>query len=109
MRRSIAQVATDSPARYAKQLAAHLGRKIAVTETASGPVLHFATGDAALLESAGDQLVLHAAAADAERLTRVQDVVGGHLERFGARNELVVRWQPTEHSPAALDEALHSP
>lgn len=34
-----ALVATDAPARYAKQLASHLGRKMTVTETDGGPEL----------------------------------------------------------------------
>jgi uncharacterized protein len=37
-------------------------------------------------------LTLLAAAPDAESLERVQSVLGGHLERFGQRNELVVTW-----------------
>lgn len=43
-----------------------------------------------------EQLVSHltlpAEAPDAEALGRVQSVLGSHLERFGARDELVVAW-----------------
>lgn len=40
-------------------------------------------------------LRLQAQAVSAEGLERVQDVVGRHLERFGQRHELDVRWTPT--------------
>ena len=38
--------------------------------------------------------MLRAAAADLEALARVQDVLQRHLEKFGARKELVVTWGP---------------
>jgi hypothetical protein len=37
-------------------------------------------------------LTLIAAAPDSATLTRVQHVLGSHLERFGQRNELTVTW-----------------
>ena len=40
-----------------------------------------------------DHLLLEAAAADVESLAHVEDVLARHLERFGARRELVVRWK----------------
>ena len=40
-----------------------------------------------------DHLSLEASAADAESLAVVEDVLGRHLERFGARRELAVTWQ----------------
>jgi len=40
-----------------------------------------------------DRLVLEAAAEDAESLAHVEDVLGRHLERFGAKRELMVTWQ----------------
>jgi hypothetical protein len=38
-------------------------------------------------------LLLTAAAPDVEQCERVKDVLGRHLERFGAKRELVVVWQ----------------
>lgn len=29
---------------------------------------------------------------DTEKLSKVQDIVSGHLERFGARDNLTVKW-----------------
>ena len=37
--------------------------------------------------------MLEAAAEDVESLAHVEDVLGRHLERFGAKRELVVTWQ----------------
>ena len=36
---------------------------------------------------------MEAIAADEESLAVVEDVLGRHLERFGARRELIVSWQ----------------
>jgi hypothetical protein len=45
-----------------------------------------------ILNAGSDGLALHAEAADEERLQRVQELVGSHLERFGAREQLEVHW-----------------
>ena len=88
---SRAEVATDSPERYAKQLVAHLGRKVAFTT--DGPASTASLGDATGQVVVGEGvLVLLAAAPDEEGLGRVEHVLGSHLERFGARNELAVVW-----------------
>jgi hypothetical protein len=92
---STAIVATDAARRYAKQLLAHLGRKTTVEEIDGEPDggrLVFAYGSATL-RPAADHLLLDAFATDMESLARVEDVLGRHLERFGARNELVVTWR----------------
>jgi hypothetical protein len=90
--RARADVATDAPARYAKQLVSHLGRRVEwVTEgpASTAPI----AGGTGVVEVGDGVLVLRAQAADAETLDRVQDVLGRHLERFGQRNELVVTWR----------------
>jgi hypothetical protein len=96
MPRSTAVVPTDAAVRYAKQLLAHLGRKNTVELLDGEPDagrLVFAYGTGTVRPQAG-ALVLDAAAPDAEGLAHVQDVLARHLERFGARRELVVSWQP---------------
>lgn len=99
---SVAVVSTDSPARYAKQMLAHLGRKVQVEPVPDEPDpagrLVFAYGVGTVLPGVAN-LELRATAADAEALARVQDVLGRHLERFGARRELVVTWGPVTGDP----------
>jgi hypothetical protein len=96
-----ASVATPTPERYAKQLAAHLGHRLEVREEADGLRLVFGAGDGTtdgtsigdcLLRSQDAALELSASAADSPGLERITQVVGSHLERFGQRNELVVVW-----------------
>ena len=44
------------------------------------------------IRAEGNRIVLEADASDEESLARVKDVLGRHLERFGARRELTVHW-----------------
>jgi uncharacterized protein len=93
---STAVVPTEAAVRYAKQLLAHLGRKNPIEPVDGAPDggrLVFAYGSGTVRPEDG-RLVLVAVAADDESLARVQDVLGRHLERFGARRELTVRWTP---------------
>jgi hypothetical protein len=96
-----ADVPTDVPARYAKQLVSHLGRR--VEWTTDGPVSSATiAGGTGVVEVGDGVLILRAQATDTEALERVQDVLGRHLERFGQRNELVVTWasDPDVERPA---------
>ena len=92
---SRADVPTDAPERYAKQLVSHLGRK---TEwTTEGPVSTATiAGGTGVVEVGDGVLTLLAEASDTVTLDRVQDVLGRHLERFGQRNELIVVWTATQ-------------
>jgi uncharacterized protein len=89
--RARADVATDAPARYAKQLVSHLGRRVEWTTDGAVSSAGIA-GGTGVVEVGDGVLHLRAEAPDAETLERVQDVLGRHLERFGQRNELVVSW-----------------
>ena len=89
--RARADVSTEVPERYAKQLVAHLGRRL--EWQTDGPVSTATIGTGTgIVEVGNGVLTLRAEAADPESLERVQDVLGRHLERFGQRNELVVTW-----------------
>jgi uncharacterized protein len=88
---SSAHVATDAAPRYAKQLIAHLGRKVPVEELPDGGRLTFEFGTG-VVRAAADGVLLEASAADEAGLARAEDVLGRHLERFGQRNELTVEW-----------------
>lgn len=92
---STAIVPTDAAERYAKQLLAHLGRKAGVEPVDGEPdggslALSAGTG---IVRPRADHLVLEAIAEDEASLALVEDVLGRHLERFGARRELTVSWQ----------------
>ena len=96
---SRADVRTDAPARYAKQLVSHLGRKVPFVEDGAtwtagvaGSVLRIVVADGVL--------VLHAEADDPESLARVEHALGSHLERFGQRNRLAVHWERDDSRPA---------
>lgn len=93
MPRSEARVATDRPHRYGKQLASHLGRRIdaAWDEDRGEGRLVFPDG-AATMKAEPGALAL-AIESGGENLERLEDVVGRHLVRFGAKDELVVSWQ----------------
>jgi len=88
-----ADVLTEAPARYAKQLVAHLGRRL--TWTTEGGTSTARIGEATGVVLVGEGvLTLLAQAPDEESLERVKHVLGSHLERFGQRNELTVTWEP---------------
>jgi hypothetical protein len=107
---SRASVTTDRAARYGKQLSAHLGHKRKTTwqdEAQTGDIT-FDHGRATLLATSSQlDLVIELdrtmAAADAlAELAYMEDVVGRHLARFGARNELVVEWVRSDGSPGQV-------
>ena len=86
-----ADVPTDAPERYAKQLVSHLGRRVEWTSDGRVSTATIA-GGTGIVEVGDGVLTLRAQSGDPESLERVQDVLGRHLERFGQRNELVVTW-----------------
>src|SRR4051812_12507192 len=88
---SRADVVTDAPARYAKQLVAHLGRKIEFSTDGTTSRAEFGTGVGRILIGDG-VLTLLASGPDEAGVARVEHVLGSHLERFGQRNELRVNW-----------------
>jgi len=88
-----ADVRTDAPERYAKQLVAHLGRRLSFTTDGAVSTAEIGGGTGTVVVGDG-VLTLEAAAPDAESLAQVQHVLGSHLERFGAKSELVVTWTP---------------
>lgn len=95
---SRADVATDAPARYAKQLVSHLGRK--VDFHTEGDTHTAVVGEATARIVVGDGVLTLVATAPTEaEVDRLRQALGSHLERFGRRNELVVRWR--DDDPAA--------
>ncbi|GLW99420.1 DUF2218 domain-containing protein [Microtetraspora sp. NBRC 16547] len=90
---SIAYVTTDAAPRYAKQLASHLGRKAEVEDLPGGGYRLALQAGEGVLSPEADRLIMRAAAADAESLDTVKDVLGRHLEHFGRRNDVTVTWE----------------
>ena len=91
---SRADVATDRPERYAKQLISHLGRKVEFTQdgpTATADV----AGTTASITTGDGILVLQVTGNDPEGVARAEGALANHLVRFGDRDELTVTWQRT--------------
>ena len=89
---STALVATDRPERWRKQLAAHFARKVEVQDVVDGTLVTVGAGRCRMADRDG-ALLLEVHAADEASRDRLEDVVGGHLERFAVREGLVVTWQ----------------
>ena len=88
-----ADVATGAPARYAKQLISHLGRKVPFTgDGTTSPATAVIGGATAGIVVGDGVLTLMTTGDDEESVARVQQVLGGHLERFAQRENLSVRW-----------------
>jgi len=105
---SRADVATDAAARYAKQLVAHLGRKIPFTThgatstvTVEGTTLGITTEDTTL--------TLTVTGTDPAAVARGEHALGSHLERSGARRGLTVTWARTTIDTAAVSNGQGAP
>ena len=91
---SRADVVTDAPARYAKQLVSHLGRKVAFTT--EGPTSTATVDGMTLAVTVADTaLSLTVTGADPALVARGEHALGSHLERFGVRRGLTVTWTRT--------------
>ena len=101
---STATVATDRAARYGKQLVSHLGRRATAEwdeQTGTGWV-DFGESRAEL--SARPEGLDIRLSAEPDALARMEDVVGRHLVRFGARDELTVQWVRADGTPGTRQE-----
>jgi uncharacterized protein len=92
---SRADVATDAPGRYAKQLLSHLGRKVEFVEEPTGTWTAHVMGSVARITVGDNVLVLQAEGRDEQSVARIEHALGNHLERFGQRKQLAVTWQRT--------------
>jgi hypothetical protein len=82
---SRADVATGTPARYAKQLISHLGLKVPFTgDTTTAPATAVIGAATAGIAAGEGVLTLWAAGDDEESVARVEQVLGSHLERVRA-------------------------
>ena len=96
---SRADVSTGSPARYAKQLISHLGRKLTFAGNATTSPATAAIGAATAGTAVGDGVLTLWAVGDEASVARAEHVLGSHLERFSQREALTVRWVRTGGAP----------
>lgn len=99
--RSEAAVSTERPARYGKQLVAHLGRRHGGEWDDEAGRGHIVLGDGRAEVSCTPDALLLAVEGEAAALEQLEDVVGRHLVRFGSRDELVVRWTRADGTPGS--------
>ncbi|HYB26641.1 MAG TPA: DUF2218 domain-containing protein [Solirubrobacteraceae bacterium] len=89
---SHAEVVTDKPVAYMRQLCKHFGHKTDASFGDDAGYIQFDFGRCEL-HAVDGTLRLDVAAADTEQHERMERVVGSHLERFGRRDGLAVTWQ----------------
>jgi len=89
---SRAEVTTDKPVAYMRQLCKHFGHKVDASFGEDSGHIQFEFGRCEL-RAADGALALEVSAADAESHERMERVIGSHLERFGRRDGLSVAWR----------------
>ena len=89
---SHAQVATDKPVAYMRQLCKHFGHKTDASFGDDSGYIQFDFGRCEL-RAENSTLRLDVSASDDEQHERMERVIGSHLERFGSRDGLTVTWQ----------------
>jgi uncharacterized protein len=88
---SHADVVTEKPVPYMRQLCKHFGHKSDAAFGEDSGYIQFEFGRCEL--RAGDRtLHLTVSAAGEENHQRMESVIGSHLERFGTRDDLCVTW-----------------
>lgn len=90
---STADVATEKPVPYMRQLCKHFGHRIETSYDETTGYIVFGDGRCDLQAIVDDGILRLTVSADSdENVERVREVVGSHLERFGRRDELAVSW-----------------
>jgi hypothetical protein len=89
---STATVRTDRAARYGKQLVSHLGRRASAEWDDQAGTGWIDFGETRAELSAGPGALDLRLWAEPDAVAPMEDVVGRHLVRFGARDELTVQW-----------------
>jgi hypothetical protein len=91
MIRRTASVPTDRPERWAKQLLSHFSAKVDVVLDGDGGTITFGAGTGTIRVEP-NLLVFEAEGATEEDVRQVQGVLGGHFERFAAKDGLTANW-----------------
>ncbi len=93
MAESSAKLIIDRPARYAKQLASHIGHKAQAIEEIDGKVhITFGFGATGTIAVTSDAVLLEASADNNEALEKAQDVLGRHLLKFAKLEDQTLDW-----------------
>lgn len=112
---SEALVATDRAARYGKQLASHLGRRASTQwdeDSRRGSVTFSEGRGSAELIAQDDGLCMRITPgphAGPETVEELEGVLGRHLVKFGARDELTVSWTRTDGSAGSEQRNVADP
>ena len=89
---SEARVETAMSRRYLAQLCKHFQHKLPVRLTEADGRIEFAAG-VCTLNADNNSLLLRVTASDDAALSRLEEVVARHLERFAFHDKPEVRWQ----------------
>ncbi len=103
---STAHVATERPQRYGKQLATHMSRRHGgewSPESGTG-WMRLGSGRADV-RAADGELVLEITCDDPNQVAGLEDAVGRHLAKFGAKDGLVVDWKRSDGTPGTRQPA----
>ena len=95
MIRRTASVPTDRPARWAKQLLSHFSAKVDVVLEGDGGTITFGAGTG-IVRVEPNLLVFEAQGETEDDVQQVQNVLGGHFERFAAKEDLKVLWSEAD-------------
>lgn len=94
MNQSTSEVKTPKASRYLQQLCKHFAHKVPVDFNAERGSITFPFGNCDL--SAGEEaLVLTVSGEDTAKL---EQVIGDHLERFAFREDIKIKWQPSNQN-----------
>ena len=94
MQHSEAHIPTEKAERYLGQLCKHWAHKFAVTHTQRHGRIELPAG-LCVLDAEAETLLLRVEAADEALLSRMEEVVARHLERFMFRESPQIAWQRT--------------
>lgn len=108
MPRSEAHVRTPRSRPHLVHLCEHFATAVPVKWTADQGLIDLGFGTCRI-DAADDGLSLHADSPDDIGLARVEYLVGEHLERAGARESLVVDWQPAAPEQLAAPDRAAGP
>ena len=95
MIRRTASVPTDRPERWAKQLLSHFSAKVDVVIEGDGGTITFGAGKG-IVRAEPKLLVFEAQGETEDDAQSVQNVLGGHFERFAAKDDLKAIWSEAD-------------